>query len=97
MRHRTEEIEDIRIGHPGVADIAIVGVPDAGTGGEPAPSSSPPTRRAATWRVSRLLAVPGCRDLQSARTGSYWEAPPRNEAGKVLKHQIGATLREVDG
>ena len=67
-----KEIEDLLIGHPGVAEIAIVGLPDARTGeracavvvpnGEPHPDVGQP---------SRLPAIPGSRYLQSARAGRH--------------------------
>jgi cyclohexanecarboxylate-CoA ligase len=93
-----KEIEDILIGHPGVADIAIVGLPDARTGeracavivptGEPKPDVASlrdflQSRGVAIFKVPEQVAI--------------WEALPRNDAGKVLKHQIQAALTATDG
>ena len=90
-----KEIEDMLIGHPGVAEIAIVGLPDARTG-ERACAVIVPT-------VEPRPDVASLRDfLQSRVSPSFkvpeqvaiWEALPRNDAGKVLKHQIQAALTD---
>ena len=90
-----KEIEDILIGHPGVAEIAIVGLPDARTGeracavivptGEPQPD-------VASLRV--FLQSQGVAIFKAPEQVVIWEALPRNDAGKVLKHQIQAALTD---
>ncbi|MCF6385532.1 AMP-binding protein [Mycobacterium sp. MBM] len=88
-----KEVEDILIGHPEVAEVAVVGIPDARTG-----------ERACAIIVPRATTPPGVDDLRAlldahgvARFKApeqvvIWEALPKNDAGKVLKHQIRATL-----
>ena len=73
--------------------IAIVGLPDARTG-----------ERACAVIVARAGAAPDVenlgRYLKTLGVASFkipeqvvvWEALPKNDAGKVLKHQIRATL-----
>ena len=90
-----KEVEDLLADHPGIAEIAVVGLPDDRTGeracavivpaGEPRPD------------VASLLAL-----LQSKGVAKFkvpeqvviWDALPKNDAGKVLKHQIRAVLTQ---
>ena len=90
-----KEIEDLLTGHPGVAEIAIVGVPDARTG-----------ERAVAVIVARGDAAPDVAALGEYLAGfgvarfkypeavALWEALPRNDAGKVLKQAIRKALVE---
>lgn len=88
-----KEVEDILIGHPGVAEIAVVGVPDERTGeracavivpsGEPAPDLGD---------IGDLLISQGLAKFKIPEQVVFWDALPKNDAGKVLKHQIRATL-----
>jgi acyl-CoA synthetase (AMP-forming)/AMP-acid ligase II len=92
-----KEIEDILIGHAGIAEIAVVGIPDERTG-----------ERACAVIVASDQAAPGLTDLRELlmREGvakfkvpeqvEIWESLPKNDAGKVLKHQIRARLTKVD-
>jgi cyclohexanecarboxylate-CoA ligase len=93
-----KEIEDLLIGHPGVADIAVVGIPDPRTGeracavvvpnGEPEPDVD-------SLRV--FLQAQGVAIFKAPEQVVIWDALPRNDAGKVLKHQIQAALTTTDG
>ena len=93
-----KEIEDLLIGHPGVAEIAIVGLPDARTGeracavivpnGEPHPDAE---------SLRAFLQSHGVAIFKAPEQVVIWEALPRNDAGKVLKHQIQAALTTTDG
>jgi non-ribosomal peptide synthetase component E (peptide arylation enzyme) len=88
-----KEIEDILIGHAGIGEIAIVGVPDDRTG-----------ERACAVIVATDHPTPGLPDLREMLTShriakfkipeqvEVWEALPKNDAGKVLKHRIRARL-----
>jgi acyl-CoA synthetase (AMP-forming)/AMP-acid ligase II len=86
-----KEIEDILLDHPGIADIAIVGVPDVRTG----------------ERACAVLVMAGPGDLGRADLAAFLSARgvakfkwpeqvelrrelPRNAAGKVLKHVLQA-------
>jgi acyl-CoA synthetase (AMP-forming)/AMP-acid ligase II len=88
-----KEVEDLLLGHPDIIEIAIVGLPDPKTG-----------ERACAVIVARGAAQP---DLASLRTFlddrgvakfkipeqvALWDSLPKNDAGKVLKHQIRAEL-----
>lgn len=88
-----KEVEDLLVGHPGIAEVAVVGIPDTRTG-----------ERACAVIVPAGLPAPGVTDLRDflADTGLatfktpeqvvVWESLPRNDAGKVLKHRIRAAL-----
>jgi acyl-CoA synthetase (AMP-forming)/AMP-acid ligase II len=88
-----KEVEDILIGHPDIAEIAIVGLPDVRTG-----------ERACAVIVSRSAPGPDVASLraflETQRIPKFkipeqvvlWDALPKNDAGKVLKHQIRAAL-----
>jgi non-ribosomal peptide synthetase component E (peptide arylation enzyme) len=90
-----KEVEDILVSHPDIAEIAIVGLPDPRTG-----------ERACAVIVAKTLPGPdvaslrGFLEAQGVATFKFpeqvaiWEALPKNDAGKVLKHQIRATLAQ---
>jgi acyl-CoA synthetase (AMP-forming)/AMP-acid ligase II len=92
-----KEIEDILIGHAGIAEIAVVGVPDERTGeracavivasDEPAPDLD---------GVRELLMREGVAKFKVPEQVEFWDSLPKNDAGKVLKHQIRARLIRVD-
>jgi non-ribosomal peptide synthetase component E (peptide arylation enzyme) len=88
-----KEVEDILLGHPQVAEIAIVGLPDARTGeracavivpkGDPGPDVA---------SLRDFLVAQGVATFKAPEQIVLWEALPKNDAGKVLKHQIRARL-----
>src|SRR5262249_54374531 len=88
-----KEIEDILIGHASIAEIAVVGVPDDRTGeracaiivasGQPAPDLG---------GLRELLIREGVAKFKVPEQVEIWESLPKNDAGKVLKHQIRAKL-----
>jgi cyclohexanecarboxylate-CoA ligase len=92
-----KELEDILCGHPGIAEVAVVGVPDARTG-----------ERACAAIVPTTLPGPDVADLRGFLQGhgvATFKAPeqvliceqlPKNDAGKVLKHRLRATLTKAD-
>jgi acyl-CoA synthetase (AMP-forming)/AMP-acid ligase II len=92
-----KEIEDILVGHPGIAEIAVVGVPDERTGecacavivasDQPAPDLAD---------LRELLMRQGMAKFKMPERVEIWDALPKNDAGKVLKHQIRAALTKVD-
>ncbi|MCV7435302.1 AMP-binding protein [Mycolicibacterium bacteremicum] len=88
-----KEIEDILIGHPGIAEVAVVGVPDARTGERAcavivAADGDPPD----IDDLAALLHRHGLARFKTPERVVVWESLPRNDAGKILKHQIRATL-----
>ncbi len=88
-----KEVEDLLILHPGIAEIAIVGLPDSRTG-----------ERACAVIVPKGDALPGVADLAAflgMRGVARFKYPeqvalrdilPKNDAGKVLKHQLRTEL-----
>jgi acyl-CoA synthetase (AMP-forming)/AMP-acid ligase II len=92
-----KEVEDLLVAHPAIVEIAVVGVPDDRTG-----------ERACAVIVTADQQVPDLDDLRTLLIGEglakfkipeqivIWDALPKNDAGKVLKHQIRATLMKVD-
>ena len=90
-----KEVEDLLAGHPDIAEVAIVGLPDDKTG-----------ERACAVIVPRASVQPdvaSLRDFLDARgvakfkvpeQVAIWDALPKNDAGKVLKHQIRAALSD---
>lgn len=88
-----KEVEDVLVGELGIAEIAIVGLPDTRTGERACavivPACGPGPDVAA---VGRLLAERGMAKFKTPERVEIWEALPKNAAGKVLKHEIRATL-----
>jgi len=92
-----KEIEDILVGHAGIAEIAVVGVPDERTGERACAvivASAQPSPDLAGLRD--LLMREGVAKFKVPEQVEIWEALPKNDAGKVLKHQIRAMLTKVD-
>ena len=90
-----KEIEDILVGHAGIAEIAVVGVPDERTGERACAvivASAQPSPDLAGLRD--LLMREGVAKFKVPEQVEIWEALPKNDAGKVLKHQIRATADE---
>jgi acyl-CoA synthetase (AMP-forming)/AMP-acid ligase II len=93
-----KEVEDILVGHPGIAEIAVVGLPDKRTGeracavivtgDQPAPDVD---------SMRELLEAHNVAKFKIPEQVVVWDALPKNDAGKVLKHQIRATLTKVVG
>jgi acyl-CoA synthetase (AMP-forming)/AMP-acid ligase II len=88
-----KEVEDILIGHPDIAEIAIVGLPDARTGERACAvivSRHPPEPDVAS--LGAFLDAQGVAKFKIPQQVVLWDALPKNDAGKVLKHQIRAAL-----
>jgi len=88
-----KEVEDILIGHPDIAEIAIVGLPDVRTGERACAvivSRSPPGPDVAS--LGAFLDAQGIAKFKNPEQVVLWDALPKNDAGKVLKHQIRAAL-----
>jgi acyl-CoA synthetase (AMP-forming)/AMP-acid ligase II len=93
-----KELEDILIDHPGIAEIAVVGLPDTRTG-ERACAVIVPTGqpRPDVASLRSFLRDQGVATFKAPEQVVIWEQLPRNDAGKVLKHQIQAALTKMDG
>ena len=88
-----KEIEDLLINHPAIAEIAIVGLPDTKTGERAcavivAKGHSNPQ----VTDLAAFLAEKGVAKFKFPEQVVIWDALPKNDAGKVLKHKIRATL-----
>lgn len=88
-----KEIEDILVLHPDIAEVAIVGLPDPRTGERacavivPAGSQEPDVGALRTFLESKGVAR-----FKIPEQVVIWDMLPKNDAGKVLKHKIRATL-----
>jgi acyl-CoA synthetase (AMP-forming)/AMP-acid ligase II len=87
-----KEVEDLLFAHPGVADVAVIGLPDAEVGERccavvvPHDASSPPTFD----EVVRYLRGEGLTTYKLPERLELVEVLPRNPAGKVLKQDLRA-------
>jgi cyclohexanecarboxylate-CoA ligase len=92
-----KEVEDILAHHPGIAEIAIVGLPDDRTG-ERACAVVVPTAAPAPDVASLrgFLESSGVALFKVPEQVVIWDDLPKNDAGKILKHQIKAALMKAD-
>jgi acyl-CoA synthetase (AMP-forming)/AMP-acid ligase II len=94
-----KEVEDLLIAHPQVAEVTIVGVPDARTGERACavivPRAGGPAPDVASLR--QFLGALGVAMFKAPEQVMLWDALPKNDAGKVLKHQIRAMLLQGAG
>jgi len=91
-----KEIEDILVSHPDIAEVAVVGVPDARTGERVCAVIVP--RRQPGPDVTSLrtfLGDQGVARFKSPEQVVIRDSLPRNDAGKVLKAQLRATIAGV--
>jgi acyl-CoA synthetase (AMP-forming)/AMP-acid ligase II len=88
-----KEVEDILIEHPDIAEVAIVGLPDAERGERACAAivaAKPPGPDLAQLRA--FLKAAGIAAYKIPEQLVVLEALPRNDAGKVLKHALRALL-----
>jgi acyl-CoA synthetase (AMP-forming)/AMP-acid ligase II len=88
-----KEVEDILARHPEIAEIAIVGLPDPRTGERACAvvvPRNPPGPDVASLR--NFLEAQGVAIFKAPEQVVIWDALPKNDAGKVMKHQIRAAL-----
>jgi acyl-CoA synthetase (AMP-forming)/AMP-acid ligase II len=88
-----KEVEDLLVGHPGIAEIAVVGLPDPRTGERACAvvvATAEPGPDVASLRA--FLEAKGVAKFKIPEQVACWDALPKNDAGKVLKHQIRAAL-----
>ena len=88
-----KEVEDLLGDHPGIAEIAVVALPDERTGERacavivPAGGQTPDVAS-----LLGLLVSKGVAKFKAPEQVVIWDALPKNDAGKILKHQIRASL-----
>ncbi len=88
-----KEVEDLLADHPGIAEIAVVGLPDERTGERACAVIVP--AGAATPDVASLVALlesKGVAKFKAPEQVVIWDALPKNDAGKILKHRIRTAL-----
>lgn len=91
-----KEVEDLLVGHPDIAEVAIVGLPDPRTG-ERACAVIVPSgdRHPDVAAVFEFLNEKGLAKFKIPEQVEIREALPKNDAGKVLKHKIREALSEA--
>lgn len=88
-----KEVEDILIGKLGITEIAVVGLPDERTGERAcAVLVTADGHRPDVADLGRVLTEHGLARFKTPERVEIWDALPKNDAGKVLKHHIRATL-----
>ncbi|XXF77806.1 acyl-CoA synthetase [Myxococcaceae bacterium GXIMD 01537] len=87
------EVEEVLAQHPGVAEVAVLGLPDADFGEQvvavvvpAAGAPRPDARELADWCKDRLAS------FKKPRRVEFTEALPRNALGKVQKHVLRERL-----
>ncbi|HTZ69762.1 MAG TPA: AMP-binding protein, partial [Acetobacteraceae bacterium] len=91
-----KEIEDVLVGHPDIAEVALVGIPDARTGERVCAvivPRQPPGPDVTSLRT--FLGDQGVATFKIPEQVVIQESLPKNDAGKVLKAQIRATIAAV--
>lgn len=86
-----KEIEDVLAGHPDIAEVAIVGVPDARTG-ERAVAVLVGADTLDVAALKEFLTGRGVAKFKIPEQVEIWDLLPKNDAGKVLKHRIRTQL-----
>ncbi len=90
-----KEVEDILVTHPRIAEIAVVGIPDARTGERAcavivaAESPAPDVAE-----LKEYLVTHGVAKFKVPEQVLLVDELPKNDAGKVLKHVIKAELTQ---
>jgi non-ribosomal peptide synthetase component E (peptide arylation enzyme) len=85
-----KEVEDLLFTHPGIADAAVIGLPDAASGERacavmvPADPSAPPTLA----ELFEFCRAEGLMVQKIPEQLEIVEVLPRNPTGKVLKHEL---------
>jgi acyl-CoA synthetase (AMP-forming)/AMP-acid ligase II len=87
-----KEVEDILVGHPGIAEIAVVGVPDDRTGERACavivPAGTPPD----VADLHAMLEAHGVARFKAPEQVVICDSLPKNDAGKVVKHYVRTML-----
>ncbi len=92
-----KEVEDLLADHPGIAEIAVVGLPDERTGERACAVIVPAgAERPDVASLLGLLVRKGVAKFKAPEQVVIWDALPKNDAGKILKHQIRASLIRGD-
>ncbi|ORA19081.1 AMP-binding protein [Mycobacterium arosiense] len=91
-----KEVEDLLAEHPGIAEIAVVGLPDERTGERACAVIVPSgTEHPDVASLLALLVSKGVAKFKAPEQVVIADALPKNDAGKVLKHRIRASLLQT--
>lgn len=92
-----KEVEDVLATHPQIAEVAIVGLPDERTGERAcAVVVATDTPGPDLDNLSSYLRDAGVARFKTPEQVVIWDDLPKNDAGKVLKHQIKAALMKAE-
>ncbi|OBG30396.1 cyclohexanecarboxylate-CoA ligase [Mycobacterium alsense] len=90
------EVEDLLADHPGIAEIAVVGLPDERTGERACAVIVPAgAARPDVASLLSLLESKGVAKFKAPERVVIWDSLPKNDAGKILKHEIRAALTQA--
>ncbi|MGE2833701.1 AMP-binding protein [Mycobacterium sp. SMC-4] len=90
-----KEVEDLLVTHPQISEVAVVGLPDPRTGERACAAIVPAGVPGPEVEVLKeFLMARGVAKFKIPEQVAFFDALPKNAAGKVLKHQIKATLTE---
>jgi acyl-CoA synthetase (AMP-forming)/AMP-acid ligase II len=84
-----KEVEDLLYGHPAVADVAVIGLPDPKTGERACAVVA--VKEGADFDFDAMVSFLKERDLRLQAIPEQLEVVdtvPRNPAGKILKHKL---------
>jgi acyl-CoA synthetase (AMP-forming)/AMP-acid ligase II len=85
------EIEEVLRGHPGVADVAVLGLPDVQWGEKVAAVIVPAGEKPSIAELAELVKSK-LRSTQTPETWEFRDALPYNETGKLLRRVLKAEL-----
>lgn len=90
-----KEVEDLLVDHPDIAEIAIVGLPDPKTGERACAVIVPRGEKHLSLAgVVDFLMQKGLAKFKLPEQVVLWDALPKNDAGKILKHRIREQLMQ---
>jgi acyl-CoA synthetase (AMP-forming)/AMP-acid ligase II len=88
-----KEIEDVLVDHPDILAVTIVGLPDPKTGERACAVIVPRERPGPNLEsIQAYLREQGVAAFKIPERVEIWDALPKNDTGKVLKHVVRATL-----
>jgi long-chain acyl-CoA synthetase len=86
-----QETENVLIGHPGVVDVAVIGIPDAEFG-EQVKAVVEPREMPADPAALEAEIIDYCRQrlsgLKCPKSVDFVASLPRNDLGKIAKHRL---------
>jgi acyl-CoA synthetase (AMP-forming)/AMP-acid ligase II len=88
-----KEVEDFLVDHPEIAEVTIVGLPDPRTGERACAVIVPRHEPGPDLESLRtFLRAQGVASFKFPEQVAIWDSLPKNDTGKVLKHQVRAAL-----